>query len=445
MKLPTYTISNDSVTVVCNGVPHTVREGASNYTSLRSAVLWAAQVTENNSPREEVITEAWAEVEKHLTPKLSIETWAKGLFSVQGEAVFYNGKALPSELNSRIFAMAGAGESPEPLFRFWERLQKNPSYRSVNSLWPFLRHAGIPLTEDGCILAYKGVNRDYTSKYGVDSDKIDYHPGNKPKMPRNEVSDDPETPCHAGIHVGSLSYAKEYASSDGRVIICKVAPENVVCVPKDKSWQKMRTCEVEVVGHYGDQLPSTTILGSDIPQARVDFIEGPEPGDDDYDSYHRNYGELPLTGEDDEEENETVFEDIPTNDNQKQLRFDRVREAADRAFQPPTAPNVIPYPKSAPAVPESIAPPEFLDEMIQEGKRKNPEFGHLVEKATAKREKSRKAKHRFDRMDLAKLLEQPIQELRDYATHTLQIVGASKIRGGRPALVNTILELRRQG
>jgi hypothetical protein len=42
------------------------------------------------------------------------------------------------------------------------------------------------------------------------------------------------------------------------LVICKVDPEHVVCVPRDSSFHKMRVCKYEVYGHYGSPMPSTT-------------------------------------------------------------------------------------------------------------------------------------------------------------------------------------------
>ncbi len=149
--------------------------------------------------------------------------------------------------------MATRGESPEPFFNFWERLQRNPSHHSVTQLWDFMNHCGIPLTPDGCFLAYKGVKSDLKDAH---SGRFDNSPGQTHEMARNLVSDDPSTPCHVGFHVGALEYAKTFSAV---TVIVKVDPEHVVSVPSDHSFQKMRVCKYSVEGFYGAQLPSTTL------------------------------------------------------------------------------------------------------------------------------------------------------------------------------------------
>jgi hypothetical protein len=128
-------------------------------------------------------------------------------------------------------------------------------------LFGFLQHAGIPIAPDGRFLAYKGVMRDYGDHHsahctaeGCKHTRFENRPGTVNEMPRNEVSDDPDVPCHAGLHVGSLAYARDLGE---RVVVCAVDPADVACVPKDSSQQKVRCCRYEVVGHLGDQLPDT--------------------------------------------------------------------------------------------------------------------------------------------------------------------------------------------
>lgn len=230
-----FSITNDSIAVVYEGKSYTVRKGAANFVPLRAAL----------------IHESWEDVPAHLTVKKSIEDWARGDFTVEGSSIRYKDVRLPDSLNKRILEMAAKGESPEPFFAFWERVQRNPSHRSVHQLWDFLNHCGIPLTDDGCFLAYKGIRSNLKDKH---TGCYDNKPGAMHEMPRNQVSDDPETPCHEGFHVGALRYAQGFGEV---VVICKVDPEFVVSVPKDSSCEKMRVCKYTVEGFYGSQLSDT--------------------------------------------------------------------------------------------------------------------------------------------------------------------------------------------
>jgi len=245
-----YTATNDSVMVIWDGKPVTVKKGAANFENLRKAL----------------IEEKWGEVPAHLRQDSSIEKWANGKFKVNNGVVSYNGQELPTDLNRRIVEMASKGENPSSLMNFWERLKKNPSMRSVEQLWNFLNNIGIPITEDGCFLAYKAVRADFKD---VHSGTIDNSIGKIIEMPRNEISDDPNHACHKGLHVGALEYTGNFHSG-GKMLICKVDPEHVVCVPNDHSYQKMRVCKYEVLGLHGEgHLPSTVMKDEELPEKKL--------------------------------------------------------------------------------------------------------------------------------------------------------------------------------
>lgn len=245
-----YNATNESVVVIDGGVPVTVRRGMPNFIELRRALM----------------EERWGDARGHLRADTSLAQWARGRFTVVDGTVMFDGNPLPDDLNSRVIDMASQGEDPTPLFKFWELLQLNPSKRSVDQLWKFIGQLGIPLTTDGHFLAYKGVRDDLKDCH---SGKFLNAPGAVIKMPRNQISDNPDEACHAGLHVG----AREYASSFGpRMVICKVNPAHVVCVPNDHSYQKMRVCEYEVIGlDNGDYMPSTTISDDELPEIAGNF------------------------------------------------------------------------------------------------------------------------------------------------------------------------------
>jgi hypothetical protein len=109
-----------------------------------------------------------------------------------------------------------------------------------------LEHENLPITEDGCFLAYKAINRDYTDKYtGTISNKV----GDKVKMPYEEVTADPTKHCSSGLHCGSIEYVRNYGNfktdennehTGDRLVTVKVNPSAVVSVPEDSDRQKVR-------------------------------------------------------------------------------------------------------------------------------------------------------------------------------------------------------------
>lgn len=331
MTPPKYTMTNESISIYWDGKMHTVQKGTANFMALKKAI------NEEN----------WDAIPKNLTIANSLNDYVKGKFSLTGGTLKFDGKDIPYDLGTRIKEMATKGEDPTPLFKFWEKLQKNPSYRSVHQLWGFLNQKGIPFTKDGNFLAYKSVRQDYR----------DHHSGqwtNKPgvinEMPRNQISDDPEVACHEGFHVGALEYAKTFGSN-GRIVVCEIDPANVVCVPHDHSQQKMRVCKYKVIGNHNGQFMDSTVH-EDTHDAKDSDLEKVE---------------------------------VKTTPEEKTEKSNVVRAKAPK----------------------------------------------------------KKEYAKFDKMGLEGLMGCSLDELRQYAGKGLEITGASKIPGGKAALVAKILEARK--
>lgn len=344
-----FNISNDSIIVVHAGKSHNVPRSAPNFNQLRLAL----------------VEERFDDVPKFLTVEDCVRSWAKGDFNVVDmHRIEYKGDALPSELCGRIIEMAGRNEDPAPFFNFWERLQRNPSARSVSQLFGFLQQVGIPIQPDGTFLAYKAVRADMMDKY---TGTVDNKVGVVNEMARNKISDDPDVACHFGFHVGSQHYAENiYGSSGDRLIICKVEPENVVCVPKNHSQQKVRVCKYEVYGHHGSTMSNTT----------APF----EPFDE---------HSLVVGGGEGMELTDVV---LPWEED-----------------MPPSTPDQLAG-QDATVTPTGVVVP------------------HRFEK--------------FNTMSYELLMKESIEGLREYAGAGLRIVGASKIPGGKLALVKRILDVR---
>lgn len=235
---PKFTITNESVSVVIGGQMYTIKRGDENFDAAFAAVQ----------------NKEWDKVPGLVSRGMMIQDWAEEY--AQGEFAFvdglmrYRGDPIPPQLNDRMIAMAKRGEDPTFLMRFWEKLQDNPSHRSVEQLYDFLKHNNIAIDQDGYILAYKGINRDYTDKY---TGKILNEIGKEVTYARNKISDDPRASCAEGLHAGALEYARGYAG-DGRLVIVRIHPKDVVSVPYDSDSQKMRICAYTVIGHAGDDL-----------------------------------------------------------------------------------------------------------------------------------------------------------------------------------------------
>lgn len=263
----------------------------------------------------------WEDIPDLLVPRHAIEKWMGGKFTYDGK-IKYNGHDLPYSLNSRILTTAERLDDPTNLLAFWEKLQENPSFQVVERLWDFLSHTALPISDEGFILAFMGVDAEPDSENDPLDDVVEY--------PRNKVSDDPSDPWPEGPHAGSIHYATRIAGPTGWLVTVYIHPRDVVCITDDLA---LRCCRYEVG-------PDTSV-GSVL---------------------------------DDEEWEEPLVEDS---------------EDTNGVWK------------------EQPHKWSYLDEADESG-----------------------------------LWDESIRTLRRYARHTLKIVGASKLRGGKEALINRIIEVR---
>lgn len=188
----------------------------------------------------------------------SVEAYCHGAVSVQNGKLYWDGNPMPSLFSERLNDMRSQGCDFSPMMNFLENLSENPSDKSIVELFDFMQHKDLPLTPDGHFLAYKAVRNDFKDKY---SGSFDNSVGNIVEVSRCDVNPDRNTHCGSGLHVGSIDYVIGYGSNchkdndgnvytqdDGdKVIVCKVNPRDVVSVPTDSRYQKLRACRYEVV------------------------------------------------------------------------------------------------------------------------------------------------------------------------------------------------------
>jgi hypothetical protein len=195
-------------------------------------------------------------------------------------------------------------EDWKPLVKFFEKAQQNPQEHSREQLYPWLAKRPFTITDEGDILAYKGVRLDGDSFKSISTGKaivdgevksghIPNHIGAIVEMPRSEVQHDPAVGCHTGLHVGTYEFANGFAQ--GALLEVHVNPRDVVSVPTECDWQKMRVCRYTVVDTI--DAPHT---------APVKFSE-------DYDEYDEYYdddgGYLGEWGDGEEDDNLDLDDD----------------------------------------------------------------------------------------------------------------------------------------
>lgn len=250
-----YIITPEGISVVSNGQSYTLSSTHGNYNDVLDAI--------RNDEPESVIIEL-------LNPKVALTRYLGDKFEVGENTVKFNGEEVHGTLVRRIIDCHRDGLPTEPLLKFFENLEANPSFRARQELYDFLAHRNMPITPDGCFLAYKSVRPDFTDHH---TGKFSNRVGSVLEMERRKVDDDRDNGCSYGFHAGSLEYATTFGSNDRKVLIVKVNPADVVSVPTDCECQKLRTCRYEVVDLYNGPLRNTIADDQNLYQDEDEYGE----------------------------------------------------------------------------------------------------------------------------------------------------------------------------
>jgi hypothetical protein len=228
-----YLITDHSISIHINGETHIIARGDAMSEKLISALKEGK----------------YEEVPNLISTGKRIENFSERTFTVQNGDIFIGDWKVPEVLGKKIVKFANEGLPYQPLVRFAENLQRNPSQRSVDELFSFLEANDQPLTEKGNFIAYKRVRKDFKDIY---TGKFDNSPGTIVEMPREEVDPDANKTCSIGLHVAAWNYAHaHYASSNPEtdvILEVEVDPCDVVSVPTDYNNAKMRTSRYRVIG-----------------------------------------------------------------------------------------------------------------------------------------------------------------------------------------------------
>lgn len=192
----------------------------------------------------------------------SITKQTKGLVTISNNTVYYNGQPLNNAVVSFLLTLLSEGHDVSPWINFTNSLMANPSFRSREQLFRFVEANKISVNAQGELLLYKRVRYDFFDVHTARTHK--YAPGSTISMPRDQVDDDPNRTCSAGLHVAAHSYIASFSGE--RVVICAVAPEDVVSIPTDYNNAKMRVCKLRVVAEQPQVLSGPTLTSSYIDE-----------------------------------------------------------------------------------------------------------------------------------------------------------------------------------
>lgn len=207
--------------------------------------------------------------------------------------VYLNGFGLCVPLNTaitnRIIKMSEQGFSCRPLINFIARLYSNPTASAVEELYQFIESCELPITENGCFIAYKIVDKNYKDIY---SGTIDNSVGKTVEMPRYMVDADRSRTCSTGLHFCSRAYLPYYGTKSrdtDRCILVKIDPADVVSIPADYNNAKGRTWRYEVIGEMPAGWRATLQHSDFTDNAVVNISEDQGDYEEEYDVESRRY------------------------------------------------------------------------------------------------------------------------------------------------------------
>jgi hypothetical protein len=125
---------------------------------------------------------------------------------------------------------------------------ENPTQSSIEMVFEYLQRYKMPIGDDGAVYGMKAIKANYTDKW---TGKINNKPGQYNKMPREEISCDPDCAFGPGFHHGFEDFVRDYGSGDDRVVLTKFFPKDVCRIPVDACYQKIVVSEYEVVADLG--------------------------------------------------------------------------------------------------------------------------------------------------------------------------------------------------
>lgn len=247
--------------------------------------------------------------EKRLMSLLDIPAYiaraTEGKIKVCDNAVLYNDTPVHGVVAARLLALLSSGHDVKPLARFMDRLFSNPVDTAADELYTWMEKANLPLTDDGCFLAFKKVQDNYKSYH---DGRTDNSIGAKlPVLAPDDYDTDRYATCSRGYHFCAYEYLGSYFGNQGRVVVCKVAPEDVVAIPADHNSQKGRAKTYEIIGEipedeaqrFFDNRPVVDEFGTYATgSAAADLDEDVEDVDDPW--YDSEFDGDPCDGPDDD-------------------------------------------------------------------------------------------------------------------------------------------------
>lgn len=234
------TITPNSINLVLDGRMRTISKTHLNHDAVVKVVqAYQKSALTATSYRDDLLNE--------LRDLVDIPTFitriTEGRVRIGDQGVMFDNDPVVGVIADRLMTMLQQGFDPRPLARFLQRLKTNPLSTAIDEMYLWLESGNLPITEDGCFLAFKLVEDDFASgHWNPDGSKLYNHVGTVVQMPREEVDPNRNATCSKGLHFCSWQYLPNFGLSrdNVRVVVLKIAPEDVVSIPYDYNNSKGR-------------------------------------------------------------------------------------------------------------------------------------------------------------------------------------------------------------
>ena len=164
---------------------------------------------------------------------------------------------LPKELVKSILDAEKNNDEVrmETYKNFWTLMSLNPDETCRKNLFWYLTKNELIISRSGFFISYRNV--DKTDEEGVFTDhhshSMKIRVGEVVTMPRSECDSDSNVTCSRGLHQANRFWlTKNYYGSVG--LVCLTNPADVVAVPKEDHYGKLRTCAYLpiAIAEYGE-------------------------------------------------------------------------------------------------------------------------------------------------------------------------------------------------
>jgi len=182
--------------------------------------------------------------------------------------IYFQNYPLKSNLTDRIFQYWENEVPYEPLLNLLRKIMSHKGARGYmqEDLFDFLECNDLPITEDGCFLAYKQTTEDGSPPYWGNC-SIRYAVGKTISEPESKNNYDRETCGGAGLYFGNRKYwgdawkGKGWTGG-GRMFLVKIDPRHVISVPTAYNDGKAKCWKMEVVKEFTSDIVEEVLTSS---------------------------------------------------------------------------------------------------------------------------------------------------------------------------------------